>query len=212
MRSLTPRSVGLWLALLLLPVAQAIALPLAPTREITSTGTLNSGVGYVLAAPGSYIYGNSFSADEGATQISGAPAGIGFYDEYVFSISEALVNSIATTISLGTDLKIDNLHASLFSNSTLSSPLTTGSSSQFNVGNELGTAVTLSNLVLQPGIYVLQVSGLVSGVVGGSYSGVLNIAPAPVPLPASAWMLVSGIGALTSLLRRRRNVQTLTMA
>jgi len=32
-------------------------------------------------------------------------------------------------------------------------------------------------------------------------------APAPVPLPAAAWLLISGLGAVGAVARRRRSAQ-----
>jgi hypothetical protein len=48
---------------------------------------------------------------------------------------------------------------------------------------------------------VLEVRGDVTGTSGGSYAGTLNLQP--VPLPAAAWLLISGFAGLVPLVRRR---------
>ena len=53
---------------------------------------------------------------------------------------------------------------------------------------------------LAAGTYVLEVRGMATGTSGGSYSGTLNVAP--VPLPATLPLLLSGLGLLGGLLRR----------
>ena len=67
-------------------------------------------------------------------------------------------------------------------------------------------------MFLNAGTYVLEVRGLVSGTLGGSYSGALTLVansvlpppPTPVPLPATgfgAMMMVSGLMAWARRLR-----------
>jgi hypothetical protein len=53
---------------------------------------------------------------------------------------------------------------------------------------------------LTAGTYDLQVRGT-TDTLGGSFSGVLNTAP--VPLPAALPLLLSGFGLLGGMLRRR---------
>ena len=55
---------------------------------------------------------------------------------------------------------------------------------------------------LNPGTYVLEVRGVVTGSTGGSYAGTLQVAP--VPLPAALPLLLSGLGLLGGLIRPRQ--------
>ncbi len=48
--------------------------------------------------------------------------------------------------------------------------------------------------------YDLQVKGTVTGTVGGGYGGTLSI----VPLPAAAWLLLSGLAGVGAMARRRK--------
>jgi hypothetical protein len=56
---------------------------------------------------------------------------------------------------------------------------------------------------LNAGTYDLQVRGTTEAL-GGSYSGVMNLTP--VPLPAAFPLLLSGLGMLRGLRRRRVGV------
>lgn len=67
------------------------------------------------------------------------------------------------------------------------------------------TTVVLNPLTLSAGTYTLQIKGTVSGAAGGSYAGLLNIAP-PVPEPETYAMLLCGMGLL-GFIARRRNKQ-----
>jgi hypothetical protein len=158
---------------------------------ITSTGTVNA-----FTVPGSNFYGDTFAGPTG--QIGGAPAGFGFYDDFLFSIpTGASADSITSTINLGNVLAIGNLDVRLYS--------ITGNPVLPVLGTPVGTVIdgTLTNLggagmvdsltaTLAAGTYVLEVRGNVTGPSGGSYSGTLNVAP--VPLPAALPLLLCGLG------------------
>lgn len=60
----------------------------------------------------------------------------------------------------------------------------------------------LDPIALTAGTYTLQIKGTVTGAFGGSYAGVLNVAP--VPEPASYAMLLSGL-AIFGFAASKRN-------
>jgi len=188
--------------------AAASSIPLSDTT--TSTGTQSYGTNISLAVPGSYTYANTFGAGEGGIAVPGTT--FGFFDDYVFTISGASANSVTSTINLGDILEIDGLQVALYNFSAGQSgpasgnPIVTGSSSSFGPGGLGGTLAIIPATTLNPGTYELEVSGTVSGMAGGSYSGSLNLAP--VPLPAALPLLLSSLGAMglwgRSSGRRRR--------
>ncbi len=69
----------------------------------------------------------------------------------------------------------------------------------------LGGPGEVSFKVSKPGIYDAVVGAIASpGFLDlGWYSMTVEFAPAAVPLPAGAWLLLSGLGALVCTLRRR---------
>jgi len=210
----------LWLATsvsvaLLAPATEVFAATLNPTYQYTQNGFGTPGTGFVLDVPGSYNYGNTYSGTLGSTPISDAlgtiSPSVGFYDGYQFTIAGGVANAATVTLDLGGLLQIDNLSARIFSAAgntapTLRAPvggtLIEAWSSPISAGPTMGEAVILSDIVLNPGTYVLQVRGLVTGGAGGSYAGVLNLTPVPVPLPGAAWLLVSALAAFSTRIRR----------
>lgn len=137
------------------------------------------------------------------------PLGFEFYDDYVFTVTGAVANSVTSTISMGALLGINNLQARLFA---LTSPLPyigappSGTLIQawgaaFSCGAGCsGETVVLANTVLAPGTYVLELRGIVSGSLSGSYGGALNLTP--IPVPAAVWLFGSALG-LIAVMRRR---------
>jgi hypothetical protein len=194
----------------------AIASTVALSYTTTSIGTTGSGVNTSLPVPGSYTYADTFAAGSGGTPVSGTP--YGFFDDYLFTISGATADSITSTINLGGTLAISGLQVGLFSyvnGQTLPIYGTTlppgsvqvdGWSTPINSGGTTGTVNVIPPTLLPSGSYVLEVLGTVTGSAGGSYSGVLNLAP--VPLPAGLPLLLSGLGALGLWGRRRTALAT----
>jgi hypothetical protein len=188
----------------------ALALPANATMVLgwqqTASGTTGSGSVNAFPLPGSNFYGDTFSA--ATTTISGSPApGWGFYDDFLFTISgPATTDSITSTIDLGT-LSISNLEVRLYD--------TNGNPTLPVLGNPTGGAISgwsnpisggsgsysVLNTTLGPGTYVLEVRGDVTGLNGGSYSGTLNATP--VPLPAALPLLLSALGGLGFMGRRK---------
>lgn len=181
--------------------------------EETGPGTVTGG-GFVNtpAIPGSDFYGHAFSAP--TATITGSPApGFGFYDDYLFSISGATVDSFTATLDLGKLLGISDLQVRLYSTSgnpalpVLGDPAGTvidAWSASFSYGPGIsGTVDMLNPTTLTAGTYVLEVRGNVTGSAGGGYAGVLNLAP--VPLPAALPLLLSGLSLLGAAAQRRRS-------
>ena len=152
------------------------------------------------SVPSSINFGNSFSSSS-TTQ---------FYDDYLFSIPVASVDSISSTINLGTYLGINGLQARLYSGT--SSNITQGgvssgllqawsSTSLFGGPGYTGTVAVINPITLSSGNYILEVRGDVVGTAGGSYAGTLNIAPVP---EAAQWvMLLMGLFMATLAIARR---------
>jgi hypothetical protein len=189
----------------------ASASTVALSYTTTSIGTTGSGANTSLPVPGSYTYADTFGAGSGGTPVSGTP--YGFFDDYLFTVTGATADSITSTINLGGTLAINGLQVGLFSYVTgqtlpvYGTTLPPGSvqvdgwSTPINSGGTTGTVNVIPPTLLPPGSYVLEVLGTVTGSAGGSYSGVLNLAP--VPLPAGLPLLLSGLGALGLWGRRR---------
>jgi hypothetical protein len=170
-------------------------------NSVSGSGTVNT------ISSASTTYADTFLAP--TTTITGTS--FGFYDDFVFTVGASTFDTVATTISLSPNAQINNLQVRLY-NASGNSPLPflgsnpggllEGWSQQIN----FSPTQTISNswinaASLGPGTYVLEVRGNVVGSGGGSYSGVLNLTP--VPLPAALPLLLSGL-SLGGLLRRRR--------
>ncbi|MFA5240814.1 MAG: FxDxF family PEP-CTERM protein [Sulfuricella sp.] len=148
-------------------------------------------------APSSLNFGHTFTAPQSQ-----------FQNDYTFSIPDASVNSILSTISLGNFFGISNLQTRLSSDISVTAitPLQTwwSSTTPITIGGVSGAVSVIGPVVLSAGQYVLEVSGDVVGTAGGSYSGILNISPVP---ETEVWVLMlSGLGLIGLLgARRRRN-------
>lgn len=179
--------------------------------EETSSGVVTgNGAGTAFTTlPASDGYTNTLPALTGS--VPGAP-GFSFYDDYVFTVSNATVDSVTSEINLGS-LSIGNLEERLYSvaaNSTL--PAINGPATgfqtnwtapvSFSAGGESGMITVMNPTTLAAGTYVLEIRGDVTGSSGGTYSGELNLNP--VPLPAALPLLLSGLGLLGGLARKRR--------
>lgn len=195
--------------------ALAATMPLSFSR--TAAGTTGPGTVTPLAVPGSYTYGNSFGnlTTTLYTPAGGPSAGINFefYDAYVFTISGANVSSISSTITLGNIFAIDNLQARIYNTAgnptvpVLGMPVGgafDGWSDSYSAGSNTVTVAIIDDIPLAAGTYVLELRGSVSGLAGGSYSGVLNANA--VPVPAAAWLMGSALVGLAGIGRRRNRV------
>jgi hypothetical protein len=184
----------------------------------TSSGTSGAGTQSLLTIPASHTFGNSLGALSTPVFTTTTGQSYEFYDNYIFSIGGATANSLTSSINLGVFLGLDSFQVRLYELGTnptlpvLGSPAggTLIESWSMPISFSPGMTGLLSVIpehVLNSGTYVLEVRGNVSGLAGGSYSGVLNLAP--VPLPAAAWLLLSGLGGLGLL--RRRSARTNTV-
>ena len=146
--------------------------------------------------------------------ISASPSpGYGFYDDFFFSVPTSVsADSITSSISLGNSFQINNLSVRLYKDNGYTAPIlgappggaieAWGTSINIAPG-ETGTVEVLNTTITQPGEYVLEVRGTATGTNGGSYTGQLNVSP--VPLPAAFPLLLSGLGLLGGLVRKRVN-------
>jgi hypothetical protein len=151
--------------------------------------------------PTSVIYGNSFAT---------AASGTTFFDDYIFTIPAGNVNSIATSVNLDSILGITNLQARIYTGSVHQTGTVVPGTLIEAWGTSLNysPSVTIASVFLNPadvlsaGTYTLQIKGLVSGLAGGSYSGVLNVAT-PVPEPESYGLLIGGLIMMGFVSRKR---------
>lgn len=133
-----------------------------------------------------------------------------FYDDYAFQIDGSSFNSLTATIDLGTWFDISNLQVRLYQGNLLTT--TTGpagpalvaawSAQTLTAQSSGGDVQVIAPIDLLPGSYVLEVRGNLTGSNGGSYAGVLNLAP--VPEPGALGMMFAGLGMLGFMVRRRR--------
>ena len=204
----------------LLVAGPANASALTLTCELLSTGVNPScpASAPVYAVPGQYSYGNQFNSPTGEAPIAGSNiyggatngylGSAGFIDDYFFNISPASVDVVSASIDLGSVYSINGLFARIYSLSANPGGLvTTTPNGPVDYGTITPegpvTLVQISPTTLGSGSYVLELSGTANGSLGGSYTGTLNLNPAPVPLPAALPLLFSGVSLLGALLRRR---------
>ncbi|MGD9841860.1 MAG: FxDxF family PEP-CTERM protein [Steroidobacteraceae bacterium] len=139
------------------------------------------------------------------------PTGSEFYDDYVFTIDASSLSSITATIDLGSVFDINNLNVRLFSwNGNAESNSTPTVTIGAPVGGVLqawtyatgtGDVAVINQTNVTAGTYVLQVRGNTDGSNGGTYVGQLQVTP--VPLPAALPLLLSGLGLLGLMGKRR---------
>jgi hypothetical protein len=170
--------------------------------------------------PGQYTYDRTFTNPEGSGAITGSDiyggssygnlGASGFIDDYFFQITSAQADVVSATISLGDLFSVENLFARIYSldanpGGLVSSGVPSGPVF-YGTMNTTGSVsiVQINPVLLAAGSYVLEVSGTADGTLGGSYTGTLNLGPAPVPLPAGLPLLLGGIATLAGFARRSR--------
>jgi len=168
-----------------------------------------------------YLFSNTIDAPNGSFQgfqISDLAQGqavesIGFLDSYVVTVPASTADASIFSLHLSSTLGLSDLTMRLYDYSSANGYQVNATGAVNNAQlvdnwsqstNATPTdPVAFSNLMigaLQQGTYVLEVAGLETGSVSGSYSGQLDVNP--VPLPAAAWLMLSGIGALGAYRRR----------
>jgi hypothetical protein len=196
----------------------------ASPTTITGDGSLTDNTGPVQISnltgnPASnYGFSNSFGNSNGGyfgtITVNGTPQEYNFVDSYVIDIPNSTASAYAFSLSLSSQLGIDNLSARLYAYTANGySNLTVGSAGPFpgvvsggswsantDSGGVDSTGLNLPSL--NGGVYVLQIVGEETGTVSGMYSG--SLAVTPVPLPAGLPLLVSGLGVLAASWRRPR--------
>ena len=154
------------------------------------------------AAPSILSFGNTFFAASSGQ----------FYDNYLFSIPTASVDSISSTINFGNFWGINNLQSRLYSGSAITAGqpsgllLATSYAYSGTVAGLSGMFAVIDPVTLNAGNYTLQVLGNVAGAAGGSYAGVLNISAVP---EAAEWtLMIVGFGLIGFIAaRRKRNAE-----
>jgi hypothetical protein len=204
-KTITRSFITLLAGLGLVQVQHASAATLS--YEETASGITGNGTGTDYShLPVSDFFGNNSGP---ATGTLGAPAdpGFTFYDDYIFTVANSTVDAASFVLNDGTTLAISDLQMRLYSaagNNTL--PVLGNSPSGLLAGwsnaiSTNGSTTDLGSTMLSAGTYVLEVRGDVTGSAGGSYAGLIDLKP--VPLPAALPLMLAGIGFLGGLMRRR---------
>jgi hypothetical protein len=196
-------------SLRLLGCALAVAASLSSWSANAQTAPVGPSDLGLLNVPFTISYGDTFTSP----QTPVGPANLySFYDAYTFTIGGAAAyDSFTATINLGNVLNIANLQAALFNGQALQGPgshigYTGGSTGgvvsgmAWNSGS--GGFITLSSSSLAAGTYTLEVRGKVNGTNGGSYAGVMNLAP--VPEASNLALMLAGFGVFGTIAVRRR--------
>jgi hypothetical protein len=149
----------------------------------------------------------SFSTSFGNTF---APTSDTFHDDYAFGVGMASFSSFTATFDLSSLFVIDDLSVRLFKGTPGAAGVGTNLTEAdltFRTDNTIATGVGDGHIItaidLAPGNYVLEVSGRVTGSSGGTYTGLLNVSP--VPEPASAALVLAGLGMLGAARLRRKS-------
>jgi hypothetical protein len=169
------------------------------------------GDNYDLAVPGQYTFTDTFATQQSATQNLGASSvgAYDFQDSYQFTVgTSASGDTLLASLGLGTLFNIENLQFRLYQVAGVTTQPIVGGvpAGSTPVTPWMGLApgdnsMTASFSGIQSGTYILDVAGIASGTSGGSYIGSVDLQP--VPLPAAIWLMLSGLGGLGALARKR---------
>jgi hypothetical protein len=207
-------------ALLVSGPAAAATVPVSPGGSLSLTATnsgnnnsANSATGKTssLSAGGGYTYANGFNGKQ-TTNFS--TTSFGFYDDYVISIGAGQVDSITSTITIGSAAGISGLAVRLYDYTAnggvaplLAKPATGSAFDSWSTTVPVFPGVSATYNVLPPttltsGTYVVEVRGTASGTSGGAYGGIFNLTP--VPLPGALPLLLSSFGLVGGFAVRQR--------
>jgi hypothetical protein len=209
----------LWLAplgvcalLALCGTARASSLALTCQAQAPGTNSSCPATAPMYSVPGLYLYGDSINSPDGTGQITGSDINgnsAGFIDAYFFDIAPANADAVSATISDGSTISVSDLFARLYTLSSNPAGLVLGqpAGTVYNgviTNSDGSTTVTIGQIMLPAGSYVLEISGTVNGSFAGGYTGSLDLAP--VPLPASFPLLLTGLLGFAALfVQRSRN-------
>lgn len=225
MKSWTLAAAALSAALAFAAPARATIVPVAnggsittPSYEYSNDGSTdvlaNNALLYAIdPAGGGITFSHSFMAAPGAN-LSNSSSGTSvwnFQDTIAFTLAGPVNGDVLTaTLNLGSLVNISNLQIRLYGwaggagvqDPLLGPPSSYSPAPSSVVGWQSGSngVITASFANVPAGTYYLDIRGDVTGSSGGSYVGILNVQP--VPLPAALPLLLSGLGLLG--LRRRR--------
>jgi hypothetical protein len=211
-RILSAASLGACALLALAGTAAASSLDLTCQAQASGTNSTCPATAPMYSVPGLYLYGDSITSPHGTGQITGSDINgnsAGFIDAYSFDIAPANADAVSATISDGSTISVSDLFARLYTLSSNPEGLVLGQpvGTVYNgiITNSDGSAtVTIGQIMLPAGSYVLEVSGTVNGSFAGGYTGSLDLAP--VPLPASFPLLLTGLFGFAGLfIQRSRN-------
>ena len=206
-RTITLMSLAVAAGFGLLQASAAAAATLS--YEETASGITGSGA---ITDYSHLPVSDSFSNTVGvSTGTLGAPADpeFSFYDDYVFTVANSTVDAASFVLNEANNtFAITDLQMRLYSvtgNNTL--PVLGDSPAGLLAGwsnpiSSNGVTSSLDTTMLAGGTYVLEVRGDATGSAGGTYAGIINLQP--VPLPAALPLVLSGIGLLGGLARKRR--------
>jgi hypothetical protein len=123
------------------------------------------------------------------------PNGTTFNDNWFFQLGQpgagGLITNVDITVGTTSILNISPFTVNLYAES---------GGVPFGASLASGTSFNLPSLA--SGMYDLVITGTATGILGGQYIG--TVAASAVPLPAAAWLLLSGLAGVAAMARRRR--------